>query len=265
MPVDKPTGISLIRSGTQMKPVLIVQNCPAESAGTIIDYLSSRELPYQEIHSYTGDRFPRVEDCSAVICLGCPTSVNDYHDHRYLADLYSFVAQVVRADVPYLGVCYGGQLLAKVLGASVKANHVKEIGVYKVRLTEAGKTDPLLAPLGNSFPVMQWHGDTFGRPYGCELLAEGTDCTNQAFRHGRQVALQFHLEATESLVHSWCEAYPQEPADVEKTVPELLREFRSVADTVKQLNFVFLDSYFTGVKENQFNNHTLQARPNRSR
>lgn len=247
-----------------MKPVLIIQNYPAGSSGTIIDYLSSRQFPFKEIHSYNGDQFPRVEDCSAVICLGCPTSVNDYHLHPYFADLYSFVAQVVRADAPYLGICYGGQLLAKVLGAQVKPNRVKEIGVYTAKLTEHGSRDSVISVLGSTFPVVQWHGDTFSIPFGCELLVEGTDCTNQAFRHSRQVGLQFHPEATESLLQSWCDAYPHEPAEVEKTVPDLLMKFRSVADKVRQMNSVFLDSFFSGVKENQLINHTPQTRPRRS-
>jgi len=260
MPIDNSFGIRLILAGTQMKPVLVVQNCPAESAGTILDYLSDRRIPFQEIHSYRGDPMPEANDFSAVICLGCPISLTDFERHPFLRDLYAFVARLVRDNVPYLGICYGGQLLAKILGAKVERNRVKEIGVYTACLTEAGKNDPMFNRLGSSFPVVQWHGDTFSLPFGCERLVEGTDCVNQAFRHGRQVALQFHLEATELLLSSWCEAYPQELAEVEKTVAELLIDFRSVADKLKQMNFTFLDSFFSLAKEYQPTNHTPQAR-----
>ena len=248
-----------------MKPVLIAQNCQAEPAGTIIDYLSARQIPFQEIHSYRRELLQNPTDYSAVICLGCPVSVTEYHQHPYLRDLYQFVAGAVRADLPYLGICYGGQLLAKVLGAKVEPNKVKEIGLYTGQLTEAGMADPIFSTLGKSFPVIQWHGDTFGIPFGCERLVEGTDCLNQAFRHGRQVALQFHLEATEPLLQSWCEAYPKELAEVEKTVGELLMEFRNSADTLKRMNFAFLDSFFSHNNEDQPANHTPRGRLSRTR
>lgn len=248
-----------------MKSVLIAQNCQAEPAGTIIDYLSERQIPYQEVHSYRREPLPDPTDYSAVICLGCPLSVTEHQKHDYLRDLYQLVSRVVRADVPYLGICFGGQLLAKVLGAKVEPNKVKEIGLYTLKLTEAGSRDPLFSLLGNSFPAVQWHGDTFAIPFGCERLVEGTDCLNQAFKQGRQVALQFHLEATEPLLQSWCEAYPKELAEVEKTIGELLMSIRTSADTLRRMNFTFLDGFFSLVKDNQPNNHIPHERVNRTR
>jgi GMP synthase (glutamine-hydrolysing) len=264
MPFDIPSGVRFIGTGTLMKPVLIIQNCEAESAGTIIDYLSDRQIPFQEIHSYRGEPLPEPARFSAVVCQGCPISVREDEQHRFLRDLRTIVAQVIRADMPYLGICYGGQLLAKLLGTRIEPSRVKEIGVYTVRLTEEGKSDPVFGVLGNSFPVVLWHGDTFGIPFGCRLLVEGTECVNQAFRHGRQVALLFHLEATESLLLSWCEAYHQELAEVEKSVAELLKEFRPIADRLKQVNYAFLDSFFSLAKEYQLTNHTPHARLGKS-
>lgn len=247
-----------------MKPVLIAQNCQAEPAGTIIDYLSVRQIPFREFHSYRGELFPIPDEFSAVICLGCPISVTEYQKHAFLRDLYQFVAGVVRADLPYLGICYGGQLLARILGARVEPNPMKEIGVYNVRLTDAGKADPVFGKLSSSFPVVQWHTDTFAMPYGGVRLVEGTDCANQAFKHRRQVALQFHLEATESLLQTWCDAYPQELSEVDKNVAQLLMDFRAVADTLKQMNFVFLDSFFSHMTEDQPTNHMPHGRLSKS-
>ncbi|PWB68527.1 GMP synthase [candidate division GN15 bacterium] len=264
MPVDFSIGIRFLCSGTRMRPVLIAQNCQAESAGTIIDFLSARQIPFREVHTYRGEPLPNPDELSAVICLGCPISVTEYHQHDYLRDLYRFVANVVRADLPYLGICYGGQLLAGVLGARVERNPVREIGVYTVRLTDAGKADPLFASLGSSFPVVQWHGDTFALPFGCPRLVEGTDCVNQAFKHKRQVALQFHLEATESLVQTWCDVYPSELAEMEKSVADLLIDFRRIADTLKQMNFAFLESFFLNMKTDQPTNHMPHGRLSRS-
>ena len=109
-----------------MKPVLIAQNCTAETAGTIIEYLDSREIPCQVVHTYDGQPLPSLDDVVAVINLGCPISVVDYHQHDYLKALYEMVCEAVRIDKPYLGICFGGQILARALGANVSPNRVRQ-------------------------------------------------------------------------------------------------------------------------------------------
>lgn len=243
-----------------MKPVLIVQNCEAESAGLIIDYLSSKHIPFVELHSYRGDSYPNTDEIGSVICLGCPCSVNDYQQHDYLKQLYAFVSEITREDLPYLGICFGGQLLARVLGAKVERNKVKEIGTYTVRLTADGLADPVVSHLGHEFPVVQWHSDTFRVPFGRKLLAEGNDCRNQLFNNGKQFAMQFHLEATSSLLRTWCDTYPDELKEVGKTPDGVLSDFHKAADTIRDLNVRFLDGFIDISKEDQLTNHKPQHR-----
>lgn len=227
-----------------MKPVLIIQNCDAESAGSIPDYLKERHLPSTVVHSYLQEPFPALEQIQAVINLGCPLSVTTYHEHPFLRDLYAFVAGAVRAGTPYLGVCFGGQLLAKVLGARVEANPVKEIGVYDVKLSETGRSDPLFEGFEPNFAVIQWHSDTFRIPFGAQTLAEGADCKNQAFRVGRAVGLQFHLEASAAEVFKWCEAYPNELQEVGRSREQFLEAARRNEAEIRKSNDRLLDNFF---------------------
>jgi len=227
-----------------MKPILIAQNCPAETAGTIIEYLNIRDLPYRIVHTYKNEALSDLDEVEAVINLGCPISVADYHEHEYLKTLYGMVCEVVRLDKPYLGICFGGQILARALGAKVGPNKVREIGTYRVSLTDAALDDPLFANFARDFPVFHWHADTFQVPFGAQHLAEGADCRNQAFRKGNAVALQFHLEVDPKEVPLWCDLYHAELTEIGLSKEEVAGAYERIAPAVKELNFRMLDNFF---------------------
>ncbi len=227
-----------------MKPVLIIQNCDAESVGSFPAYLQEHQIPSIVVHSYLRQPFPALDKVQAVINLGCPLSVITYYEHPFLRDLYAFVAEIVRTDTPYLGVCFSAQLLAKVLGARVELNPVKEIGVYEVKLSETGQSEPLFEGFGSRFNVIQWHSDTFRIPFGAQALVEGVDCKNQAFRVGRTVGVQFHLEADAADVAKWCDAYPEELQMVGKTREQVLEAVRTNETAIRGLNTRLLDNFF---------------------
>ncbi|HDL02189.1 MAG TPA: hypothetical protein ENH23_08165, partial [candidate division Zixibacteria bacterium] len=70
-----------------MKPILIIQNCKIESAGTILDYFNQKGISYTVFHSYNNNDFPDVENYEAVINLGCPHSVIEYQQHQFVQKL----------------------------------------------------------------------------------------------------------------------------------------------------------------------------------
>jgi GMP synthase (glutamine-hydrolysing) len=227
-----------------MKPVVILQNCAVEGPGTIIDYLDEHETPYQIIHTYMNETLPEVAETGAVINLGCPVSIRHMKDHPFLGPVFQLVTEALRHDLPYLGICFGGQMLAVALGAQVERNKVKEIGADTVRLTEEGRSDALFAGFDVETPVFQWHGDTFRVPFGSALLAEGERCRNQAFRKNNAVALQFHLEATPRDVSQWCDAYTGELFETGHSKEDIRAGYEKQFDRVKKLNFRLLDNFF---------------------
>ncbi len=230
-----------------MKPVLIVQNCEFETAGTTVDYFRERNIPFTLVASYAHQPYPELLDISAMVVTGCPESVTRIDEIDYLRRLFRYVSAGVRQNIPFLGICFGGQLIAKVLGAEVNPNPVKEIGTYKVRLTEAGKNDSLLAGFEDIFDVFQWHGDTFKVPFGAKLLVEGDDCKNQAFRKGNLVGIQFHLETPLDETSVWCAQYAHELVEVGKTREQVIDGYRAIAAQTKDRNFRLLDNFFQSV------------------
>lgn len=228
-----------------MKPILIVQNCKDELSGTILEYLLQKDLPHDTVESYCDQPLPDPETIGPVVLLGCPLSVIDYYEHDYLKRLFAFTAELARRNHPCLGICFSGQMLAKILGAKVKVNDVKEIGCYTVRLTAEGEADPIFTGFDKEFPVLHWHGDTFGVPFGTSLLIEGKDCRNQAFRKGNLVAVQFHMEATPAEVEAWCDVYPQDLADVGKTKQEVVEQYGAIAEQVRLQNNLLLDNFLS--------------------
>jgi GMP synthase (glutamine-hydrolysing) len=130
------------------------------------------------------------------------------------------------ARKPCFGICCGAQLLAQLLGARVGRCEQMEIGGYQVRLTPAGREDPLLDGFPPCFPVFHWHGDTFDVPDGAELLVEGELCRNQLFRRGNVVGVQFHLEVTCEEAETWADVYAGELAGAGKSKAQVSAECR---------------------------------------
>ena len=149
-----------------------------------------------------GDPLPDdLENYAGVVVFGGHMSVND--DEPYLKKEMAWVQRVLDANLPYLGVCLGAQMLAKVLGAQVDTHptELEEIGYYWVRAAQAGSA---LFPA--KLCVYQWHSQGFEVPKDAVLMAEGQDFPNQAFRWGdRAYGLQFHPEMTAQMIELWTE------------------------------------------------------------
>jgi GMP synthase (glutamine-hydrolysing) len=193
-----------------MKPFLVLQLRPEEEASeneyrvilakggldearTRRVRLEREALPELELSSFAG-----------VIVGGGPGCVSDPDEHkspvekRIEAQIMALMPVVTANDVPFLGCCYGIGILAHHLGAAVSKEHYNEpVSIARVRLTEAGRSDPLLAGLDGPFDAFVGHKEAVQElPAGCAHLVEGEACPFQMIRHGKNVyATQFHPEA----------------------------------------------------------------------
>ncbi|MCE2453800.1 MAG: type 1 glutamine amidotransferase [Nitrospinae bacterium] len=124
-----------------------------------------------------------MEDAKAVVVLGGPMGVYEAEKYPWLADELRFLGGAIRAGVPVYGLCLGAQLMAAALDARVYPGEgKKEIGWFPVDLTPEAQGDPLLGDEEASFPVFQWHGDTFDIPEGAVHLASSARYPNQGAR-----------------------------------------------------------------------------------
>ncbi|HET7788222.1 MAG TPA: gamma-glutamyl-gamma-aminobutyrate hydrolase family protein [Myxococcales bacterium] len=132
-----------------------------------------------------------------IIVTGSPLSVMD--EAPWMLRLGADLLEAGARGTPVLGVCFGHQLLARVAGGGVVLNpRGREIGTVQVRLTEAGRRDPLFASWaeGELVEVQATHLDAVDPlPPGATLLASNENCAAQAFRLSETVAgVQFHPE-----------------------------------------------------------------------
>jgi len=143
----------------------------------------------------------------AVLAFGGSMHPDEDDRHDWLRAEEAFLGDVLGEQVPVVGVCLGGQLLARAAGAHVGRASAPEVGWHEVELTADGRADPVLGVLPARFEAFQWHEYAFRPPQGGAELARSDVCT-QAFRVGRAWALQFHAELTREMLHAWVAAEP---------------------------------------------------------
>jgi len=179
-----------------MKPVLIRQHLDSAPAGTLAAWLDARGLAYAIDRSWLGAPLPDPENYAFVASLGHDCGPGDTHEPAVAAE-HELLALAVEREVPVLGLCYGGQVLAAVLGGRVGPAPVPELGWREIRTQ-----DPGLVPPG---PWLEWHYERFTTPPGAAELAR-TPEASQAFRLGPHLGVQFHPEATVDIVAGWAAA-----------------------------------------------------------
>ncbi len=131
-------------------------------------------------------------------CVSDPPDARTPDEARSEAACRALLPRIVGGDMPFLGCCYGMGLLADHLGAAVsKARYGEPVGPAPVRLTDAGRDDPLLEGMPDRFDVLVGHKEAAQEvPPGATLLVEGAACPVQMIRVRRNVyATQFHPEA----------------------------------------------------------------------
>jgi GMP synthase (glutamine-hydrolysing) len=187
-----------------MTRALVVQHIRCEPPGVFADVLGRRGIAIETVELDEGDPLPDRRDVDLAVVMGGPMGVYDEAEHPWLAAEKKWIAEAVRAGMPYFGVCLGAQLLAASLGAAVRTGSTPEVGVLPVSLTEAGQADPVLTVLGPEFDALQWHGDTFEVPAGAVCLGSSPAYPHQAIRFGDVAyGVQFHIEVTDQMFAEW--------------------------------------------------------------
>ncbi len=136
---------------------------------------------------------PRPGSFDLLVVMGSDASVTD-PSVPWIEPERRLVAGAVTDGVAVLGVCFGAQLLAQVLGGQVQRARHREIGWRRVH-----STDPRRVPPG---PWLQWHEDGMTAPPGSEVVAR-TAVSLQAFVLDIHTGVQFHPEVSAATVRRW--------------------------------------------------------------
>ena len=156
-----------------------------------------------------------LADWSGLLMGGGPFNASDPAETKSPAqvrverELAVLLDDVVAKDFPMFGACYGVGTIGVHQGAMVDTTYAESIGPIEVRLTEAGRTDPLFSILPGTFQAFVGHKEAVRTlPSHVTHLASSPACPVQAFRVGQNVyATQFHPELD---LHGLClriEAY----------------------------------------------------------
>ena len=182
-----------------MKSIAICRYAPHEGPGYFATYLDERSIPRRVIGLDHGESLPDVNGITGLAMMGGPMSVND--DLPWIAPMLNLIRQCVAREVPVIGHCLGGQLLAKALGADVRPNPVKEIGWGLVDVVDAKHGAQWGTPA--AFVAYHWHGETFSVPRGAERMWSSAHCPNQGFVFGKHLGMQCHVEMTRGMIETW--------------------------------------------------------------
>lgn len=120
----------------------------------------------------------------------------------WMKNLVQSIQNGIAAGKPILGICFGHQILADMLGGTVVQNPKGwEIGSADIQLNKNGNRDSLFQGVDTSFIGYETHEDIVTRlPDSCTLLAEN-EMGIQAFRFaGNVYGVQFHPEFSQSVM-----------------------------------------------------------------
>lgn len=216
-----------------MKPVAIFRHAPQVGPGHFRDYLDELALPWVLLAVDEGTPIPESPHAFSGLCfMGGPMSVND--PLPWIPPALALIRRAVAAGIPVIGHCLGGQLMAKALGGDVRRNACKEIGWSEVFATPGPAARHWLGG-ATHFPVYQWHGETFSLPSGAERIMTNAACANQAFVLGPHLAMQGHVEMTESMIHDWNRDWSSEFATGERLPPTVQSPARQLEQLEAQL------------------------------
>ncbi len=193
--------------------ITVLQHSLDTPVGTLSDWAQTKGHELDVRHLYAGAALPPLSQVEWLVILGGPMNVDEHDQHPWLVKEKEFIKQAVDDRRICLGICLGGQLLARILGASVKRHTHWEIGWH-----------PIDFETGERLYMFQWHQDTFDIPEGARRIATNKVTANQAFVFGDHVVgLQFHPEATDEWVRECMEEAPY-PTGPFVQPPALLRE-----------------------------------------
>ncbi len=186
------------------KRVLFIEHDHASEAGPISKRFA--ELGYEINHFLIVDEanyltpnvtvnWPDLLSFDVLVILGAPWGAwEDDRIGNWLKPEMKKVLEVHNAGIPILGICFGGQLMARVLGGSVARAPKAELGWYEI-----DSDDQSLIEGG---PWFQYHWDRWQLPPGGTEIAR-TEIASQAFIFGRTLGLQFHPEINAHVLDLW--------------------------------------------------------------
>jgi GMP synthase-like glutamine amidotransferase len=183
------------RPETTDRPGVVLHNEDVAPAALLGDWLGERGLPHTTVRAWEQRMPDDPREYGWVVALGASDSATQ--TEGWVPDEIDFLRRAVDADVPVLGICFGGQALAVALGGRISRADPPSIGWLEIETDE-----PELVPSG---PWAHFNYEVFSLPDGATPLAQSPRGPG-AYRLGPHLGLQFHPEATPEIFEAWAES-----------------------------------------------------------
>jgi GMP synthase-like glutamine amidotransferase len=187
-----------------MQPLLFTKGDADETFGIAPTAVTDAGAQVRVWDAIAGEPAPSLEDVGGLVVFGSAFNIEHAGEQPFIDRLRALTLDALDRGTPFLGICFGAQVLAWSLGAEIRKAPVREIGYVPLRPLPAADHDQLLSHYGDGDLVFQWHMDTFDLPDGAEQLATGDEVDAQAYRIGdRAWATQFHFEIDRPEIDLW--------------------------------------------------------------
>lgn len=226
-----------------MSKVLMVINSTESGPRRAGEWLREAGIETVDVVAETTPLPENLDGFDGLVMLGGGLLPYEDENAPWLATERELARQAIDADLPTLGICLGGQLLAHVGGGEVRGEYgTSESGAVLITTTAAGRNDPVLGVLGEGAHMIENHVDQITQlPADAVLLGRSADVENQAFRIGKRVwGLQFHPEVNAERIAQWDEsALGKKGFDREK----LVAKARAVDDENTRASKALIDAF----------------------
>ena len=200
----------------------------ANELGLIGEWLDARGWTHRRLWreddvDTSGDGFPEAD---ALIVLGSLDSVATGHCAVWAADEMERIRRWIGEDRPFLGVCFGAQILATTLGGEVQRRSTFYRAFETVPWTGGSSRGPWVL----------WHEDAITSPGSAEVVSELPHAVI-AIRCGNAWGVQAHIELDAPALEQLAQAVGA-PEETSRPIINLLHEN---APEVTAATFEFLD------------------------
>ena len=185
-------------------------------------------------------QFPALDEYDLIVPYGAPWGAwDDACIGNWLLPEIDWIREAVSSGKPVLGICFGGQLIARAMGGSVTQAGKSEIG-----WTSVWSDRPELVGEG---PWMQFHYDRWELPPGAQEIAR-TPIASQAFVINHALALQFHPELTTDTLQQWLDWGGDEKVREDGQDPEvMMAQTRAIESAARERTFALVDAFLSEI------------------
>jgi GMP synthase-like glutamine amidotransferase len=212
---------------------VVLHNDDIAPPALLNDWLRGRELPHSIVRVWEEGVPTDPREFGWIVALGASDSATQT-EPAWIPNEIDLLRRAVDADVPVLGICWGGQALSVALGGEISVARPPAWGWLEVE-TES----PRIVSRG---PWLHFNHEIFTVPDGAIRLAS-SPAGPGAFRVGPHLGLQFHPEVTPPIVDRWAADEKPTLAELGIDRAQLRAEGERLAGAAKQRAFELFDAW----------------------